>query len=43
MLIKEIDGDLIAIPRFDRDEDGEIELIGYDFDIEGEIDKYEEA
>ena len=43
MLIKEIDGDLIAILRFDRDEDGEIELIGYDFDMDGEIDKYEEA
>ncbi len=43
ILTKEIDGDQLAIVRFDQDEDGIIELIGYDFDMDGEIDKYEKA
>ena len=43
MLLEEIDGKIIAILRFDRNEDGNVELIGYDFDLDGEVDKYEET
>ena len=34
--------DLIVV-SYDEDEDGIIEVVGYDFDMDGEIDKYDRA
>ena len=37
------EGKIIAVLTFDDDEDGKADSVGYDFDMDGEIDKYEKA
>jgi len=41
--MKDVEGKLIAVVMIDKDEDEVAETVGYDYDLDGKIDKYEKG